>query len=261
MRTNNILSILLVMMLGWVGSLSVANASIGANPNDYTKKIMLERFNRVKADIYYASKTTGMDMADLTAIASIESGLISSAKNQHSSASGMLGHTKGTWAADRKAYHSKLGLPANAKVTNPRASLLIGAGGLMESKRYLVERTHLTEDQIQLGDQYMSHFLGRDTAVRVLNSSSGTPMNKLVRISRGNHGMFVKPNGKVRTAHEFRVYLNTIVERERSFYKSQIKQYVVKQERKEIRRKYPTADYELMMAQSNTAHFIGWGNS
>jgi hypothetical protein len=260
MRTNNILSILLVMLLGWVGCLSAANASVGANPDDYTKKVMLERFNKVKADIYYASKTTGMDMADLTAIASIESGLISGAKNRHSSASGMLGHTKGTWAADRKAYHSKLGVAANAKVSNPRASLLIGAGGLMESKRYLVERTHLTENQIQLGDQYMSHFLGRDTAVRVLNSKSGTPMNRLVRISPGNRGMFVKPNGKVRTAREFRVFMNTLVERERAFYKSQIKQYVVNQERKDIHRKYLAADDQLMMAQSNTFRYVGWSN-
>jgi hypothetical protein len=260
MKSTNILSILLAMVLVWMGSLSVAQASVGANPNDYTKKVMSERFNKVKADLYYASKTTGMDMGDLTAIASIESDLKSGARNQHSSASGMLGHTKGTWAADRKAYHSQVGLSSNASRTNARASLLIGAAGLMDSKRFLVERTHLTESQVKLGDQYMTHFLGRDMAVRVLNSNSNTPMNRLVKISKGNYGLFVKPNGKVRTAREFRTFLNTIVERERAAYIEQIKQYKTAERQKEIERDYYTGDSKLIVAQANTAQYVGWGS-
>lgn len=260
MKPTNILSIVLAMVLVWMGSLSAAHASVGAKPNDYTKKVMSERFNKVKADLYYASKTTGMDMGDLTAIASIESDLRSSAQSRHSSASGMLGHTKGTWAADRKTYHTQVGLSSNVARSNARASLLIGAAGLMDSKRYLVERTHLSESQVKLGDQYMTHFLGRDMAVRVLNSNSNTPMSRLVKISKGNYGLFVKPNGKVRTAREFRTFLNTIVEQERAAYIEQIKQYKTAQRTKEIKRDFPTADDELLMAQANTAQYIGWGS-
>lgn len=259
MKSTNILSILLAVALVWIGSLSVAHASVGAKPNDYTKKVMSERFNKVKADLYYASKTTGMDMGDLTAIASIESGLISSAKSKHSTASGMLGHTRGTWAADRKAYHSQLGLSPNVRASNARASLLIGAGSLMDSKRYLVERTHLTESEIKLGDQYMSHFLGRDMAVRVINSNSNTSMNRLVKISKGNYSFFVKPNGKVRTAREFRVFMNTLVERERAFYSDQIKQFTTVEKEQDTKREFPETDKQLITAQINTAKYIGWG--
>lgn len=260
MKSTNILSIMLAMVLVFVGSLSVAHASVGANPTDYTKKVMSERFNKVKADLYYASKTTGMDMGDLTAIASIESDLKSNAANRHSSASGMLGHTKGTWAADRKAYHNKVGLASNASRTNARASLLIGAASLLDSKRYLVERTHLTESQVKLGDQYMTHFLGLDKAVRVINSNSNTPMNRLVTISKGNRSLFVKPNGKVRTAREFRTFMNTLVEQERAVYVEQIKKYKTAQRQREIKRDFPDADQELIMAQANTAKFVGWGS-
>lgn len=260
MKSTNILSILLAMVLVWMGSLSVAHASVGANPNDYTKKVMSDRFNKVKADLYYASKTTGMDMGDLTAIASIESDLKSSARSKHSSASGMLGHTKGTWAADRKAYHSQLGLSPNVRVSNARASLLIGAASLLDSKRYLVERTHLSESQVKLGDQYMTHFLGRDMAVRVINSSSSTPMNRIVKISKGNWGLFVKPNGKVRTAREFRTFMNTIVERERAAYIEQIKEYKTAQRYQEIKSDFPEADEHLIIAQANTTKYIGWGS-
>lgn len=260
MKSTNILSILLTMVLVLMGSLSVAHASVGANPNDYTKKVMSDRFNKVKADLYYASKTTGIDMGDLTAIASIESDLKSSARSKHSSASGMLGHTKGTWAADRKAYHSQLGLSSNVRPSNARASLLIGAASLLDSKRYLVERTHLSESQVKLGDQYMTHFLGRDMAVRVINSNSGTPMNRIVKISKGNWGLFVKPNGNVRTAREFRTFMNTIVERERAAYVEQIKQYKTAQRYQEIKSDFPETDEQLIMAQVNTAKFIGWGS-
>lgn len=262
MKTNNILSIFLAMVLGLVGSLSVAQASVGANPNDYTKKIMLDRFDKVKADIYYASKTTGMDMGDLTAIASIESGLLSNAKHSDKryTSAGMLGHTSRTWATDRKTYHAVYGVPANAKVSNAKASLLIGAASLVNDKQFIVERTHLTADQIRLGDQYMTHFLGRDMAVRVLNSNSGTPMNKLVRISKANWNMFVKPNGKVRTAREFRSYLNTIAQRERDFYSEEIKTYTAYQRKSEIRQEFHIGNDALIMAQANTAKFIGWGS-
>lgn len=260
MKSTNILSIMLAMVLVLMGSLSVAHASVGANPNDYTKKVMSERFNKVKADLYYASKTTGMDMGDLTAIASIESDLKSSARSKHSSASGMLGYTKGTWVAHRKAYHNQVGVSSSARVSNPRANLLIGASSLMDSKRYLAERTHLSESQIKLGDQYMAHFLGLDLAVKVLNSSSNTSMSRLVRItSKGNQNLFVKPNGKVRTAREFRTFLNNIVERERAAYIEQVKTYKTAQRREQIQREFPGPDEQLIMAQANTAKYIGWG--
>jgi hypothetical protein len=258
MNTNKILSILIAVVLGWVGSLSIAQASVGANPNDYTTKTMLDRFDKVKADLYYASKVTGMDMGDLTAIASIESSLQANVGNKHSTASGMLQHTKGTWASDRRAYHAQLGVPANAKVTNPRASLLIGAGGLMDAKRFLVERTHLSADQVRPGDQYMTHFLGRDCAARVINSNSGTPMNRIVKISKGNRAMFVKPNGQVRTAREFRLYLDQIVKRERDFYAAQVKQYSTAKLKQDILKEMDNVDPVMAMAQYNTSSLVGW---
>lgn len=260
MKNNYILSSLILILLGWALSIVSAHASVGANPTDYTKKVMSDRFNKVKEDLYYASKTTGMDMGDLTAIASIESNLKSSAKSKYSSASGMLGHTKGTWVADLKVYHSKVGLPPNARVYNPRASLLIGAASLLDSKQYLIEHTHLSESQVKLGDQYMTHFLGRDAAVKVINSNSNTPMNHIVKISKGNYGIFIKPNGKVRTAHEFRNFMNTIVERERTVYIEQIRQYEIAQQIKDTQHDFQTTTDGLVIAQINTAKYIGWGN-
>jgi len=260
MNTKTILSFFLAILLTWTGSLSVAQASVGANPNDYTKKIMFSRFDKVKDDLYYASKTTGMDMGDLTALASIEADLVSNSKNKHSTASGMLQHTKGTWAIDRKAYHKQVGIPATAKATDPKASLAIGAAGLMDSKRFLAEKTHLTESTVRLGDLYMTHFLGRDAAARVINSNSNTPISKYVRISKGNYSLFVNKNGKVRTTREFRQYLDTIVKREKAFYSNQVTHYANIKERKENQDRFLGVGDEILMAQANTSKYIGWGS-
>ena len=261
MKANSIISTLFVVLLGWIASIAVAHASVGANPNDYTTKIMLERFEKAKKDLYAASKTTGIDMADLTAIASIESGLNQNAKNPHSSASGMLGHTKGTWVSDRKAYHSKLGLPKNVSVKDRKASLLIGAESLQDSKKFLVERTHLSADQVRAGDLYMSHFLGRDKAVKVINSNSNLPISKVVRITKGNWSMFVKPNGKVRTAREFRLYLDQKVKNERAFYAAYIQQYVFKQQGREqmVKAANDLDNHDMTTAISNTEKYVGFG--
>lgn len=259
MNTNKILSILFAVVLGWVGSLSIAQASVGANPNDYTKKIMLDRFDNAKADIYFAAVKTGMDMGDLTAIASIESDLQANVGNKHSTAKGMLQHTKGTWADDRKAYHKKLGLASNVLASDRRASLLIGAEGLMESKRFLIEQTHLTDNQVRPGDLYMTHFLGRTMAAKVINSNSNTPMNKLVRISKGNWGMFMKPNGQPRTAREFRTFLDNIVKRERAFYQHPVMSYAVNRNNQNVIDTLGPADPEMAIAINNTSRYVGWG--
>lgn len=261
MKTNSIISILFVILLGWIASIAAAHASVGANPNDYTTKIMLDRFEKAKKDLYTASKTTGIDMADLTAIASIESGLNQYAKNPHSSASGMLGHTKGTWVSDRKAYHTKLGLPKNVSVKDRKASLLIGAESLQEAKRFLVEKTHLSANQVRSGDLYMSHFLGRDMAVKVINSNSNMPISKVVRITKGNWAMFVKPNGKVRTAREFRLYLDQKVKNERAFYAAIIQQYQFKQQGREqlVEAVDSLNPNDMTTAISNTQKYVGFG--
>lgn len=262
MKTNSIIFILFVIFIGWIASFGMAHASVGTKPNDYTKKIMLDRFDKVKLDLYNASKATGMDMADLTAIASIESSLVPTAKSSCSSASGMLGHTKGTWVSDRKAYHSKLGLPKNASVKDPKASLLIGAESLQDSKRFLVERTHLSAEQVRAGDLYMTHFLGRDMAVRVINSNSNMPINKLVRISKGNWSMFVKPNGQVRTAREFRSFLDQKIKKERAFYAAKIQQFVFNQHgREQLAEAYNGLySHDMTTAIANTEKYVGFGS-
>lgn len=241
-------------------SSTLAYASVGANPNEYTKAVVMKRFDAVKHDFYEASKATGMDMGDLVAIASIESTLNKNAKTKGpGTSSGYLGYTNGTWVTDRKAYHKDLGLPANVSKNNTRANLMIGGKSLVETERFLIENSHLTTQTVRKGDLYMSHFLGVNGALRVINSNSYTPMNKLVSISKANRSHFYKSNGQVRTAREFRLYMDMLVKRERAFYADEIQKY--KLARLADQFPAPVADSindVMSLAMNNTDKYVGW---
>lgn len=202
-----------------------ASASVGSDPNAYVSKIMNGRFDNVKHDLYEASKISGVSMGDMVGIASLESGLTSGAANKHSSAKGVFQYINSTWKSDRKKFHQELGLPHNASVFDQRANILIAGKSLAATKENLIERTHLTKSTIRPGDLYMSHFLGESGAVRVINSKSNTPMNTLVNISAANRPLFVKPNGQVRTAREFRQFLDKRVAKERAFYEDRVREH------------------------------------
>lgn len=213
----------LIMLL--VISTATYASPVSLKYNDHTRSVMLDRFEGVKDHLFEASQVTGIDMAELTAIASLESKLVGNVRNPHGTASGMLQYTNGTWKHKRKMYAKELGLSPNAHQFNVRANLLIGSKDLQETKESLVKRTHLDYDTLRLGDVYMSHFLGEDAAVRLINSYSHKPINKIVKINAGNYRYYYKPNGKIRTAREFRQFMNKIATDELKVYQAEISKY------------------------------------
>lgn len=215
--------ILVASLLGM--TMSNAVASIGAAPNEYTTKIVMKRFDGMKAHFYEAAQVSGFDMGDLVAFSSLESTLRGNVKSQYSNASGALQYIPSTWRQDRGLYAKQLGLPANVAVTNTRANLLIGATSLSNLKQLLIEKSHLTEDTIRIGDLYMSHLVGTNGALAIINSNSNTPISKVISVNNGNRPLYFKPNGQVRTAREFRKHLDFLVKRERAFYQRAVNQY------------------------------------
>lgn len=221
MKTYILLFIALMMS-------TMANASTATTGsqkyNAYAQELMLKRFDNVKADIFEASVTTGINMSELVAIGSLESKLRPDVKARGSTAKGMLQYTDGTWKSKRKQYADELGLASNAHQNNLRANLLIGSKDLQDTKRKLIERTHLTEQTLTLGDVYLAHFLGEDGAVKVINSYSHKPVNQIVAIHAGNP-YYYKPNGQFRTAREMRQHLNHLVKEEMKVYQDAILEY------------------------------------
>lgn len=201
--------------------------SVGTNPNDYTKKIMLSRFNEVKNVLSDAAMKNDFDLETLTAIASIESGLVNNIKNPKSDATGMFQHRQKTWKYELSMYHKDLGLSPNASRKDLKATALVATASLKQTQQFLIEKSHLTPKTIKTGDLYMSHFLGQYGALKVLKAKPNTPISELVKVTSANYRMFYKKDGSLRTAREFRDYMDYLVSNEKKFYRSAIKQHQV----------------------------------
>lgn len=252
--------ILVASLIGM--TMTNAVASIGAAPNEYTTKIVMKRFDGMKAYLYEASQISGFEMADLVAISSIESTLRGNVKSQHSNAAGALQYIPSTWRQDRGLYAKQLGLPANVSVTNTRANLLIGATALYNLKQLLIEKSHLTEDTIRIGDLYMSHLVGTNGALAIINSNSNTPISKVISVNNGNRPLYFKPNGKVRTAREFRQHLDFLVKRERAFYQKAVNNYQIAKASAPIYQSHPIIESDgndmMAVAMNNTDRWVGY---
>ena len=222
---------LTLMLVLFLTSMTV-NASQSTTTRKYSehsKTVMLERFDQIKGDLYHASVTAGISMAELTALGSLESKLRVKAKNPHSTASGVLQYTNGTWKSKKKLYSKELGIKPNAHQYDVKANLLIGAKDMQETKKMLIDKTHLTNETIRLGDLYMSHFAGSGASIKIINSYSHKPINKIIKLHKGNERYYYKPNGQVRTAREFRLFMDQIAQTELKVYEQRIVKYQMKQ--------------------------------
>lgn len=221
---------LTLMLVLFLTSMTV-NASQSTTTRKYSehsKTVMLERFDQIKGDLYHASVTAGISMAELTALGSLESKLRVKAKNPHSTAAGVLQYTNGTWKSKKKLYSKELGIKPNAHQYDVKANLLIGAKDLQETKQKLIEKTHLTNETVRLGDLYMSHFTGTGGAIKIINSYSHKPINKIIKLHKGNNRYYYKPNGQIRTAREFRQFMDQIAQAELKVYEQHIVNYQIK---------------------------------
>ena len=221
---------LTLMLVLFLTSMTV-NASQSTTTRKYSehsKTVMLERFDQIKGDLYHASVTAGISMAELTALGSLESKLRVKAKNPHSTAAGVLQYTNGTWKSKKKLYSKELGIKPNAHQYDVKANLLIGAKDMRDTKKTLIEKTHLTNETVRLGDLYMSHFTGAGAAIKIINSYSHKPIDQIIKLHKGNRPYYYKPNGKVRTAREFRQFMDQIAQAELKVYEQHIVNYQIK---------------------------------
>lgn len=259
---NNLMSILIMLLsLVWFSSVSTAQASVGANPNEYTTKIVMSRLDVLKENFYEASRVSGFDMVDLVAISSIESTLRGNVKSSFGSASGVMQYTSSTWKQDRSLYAAQLGLPANVDVFNPRANILIGATALHNLKQLLIEKSHLTEETLRVGDLYMSHLVGTNGAIAIINSNSNKPINQIVAVTKGNWSMYHKPNGQLRTAREFRQHMDYLVKRERTVYEKQVRSFqLAKNMSNYVDPIENRRDAQMVTAIANSIKYVGYNN-
>lgn len=115
-------------------------------------------------------------------IIGVESGGDPTAKNPNSSATGLGQFTKSTWLSTIKQHFPDLveGKSDDALLklrTNPEWSKKVLDKHIEDNKKVLSNNNVPTSDT----NLYLAHFLGAQTAVRVLNADPTLPVNKVIR--------------------------------------------------------------------------------
>lgn len=200
---------------------SIASASYSTPSKSRAVNPKVGQFLKHKETIIEASQLSGMSVESITAIASHESGIGLNTKNPHSNVKGVMQFTDRTWNSERKQFAKTAGLPANVSVHNPRANILIGSMGMAEDKAYLQKHTKVK--QVTDGDVFMSRFVGRYGATKILNGDPNAPISKYVKLAKGNGGMYYV-KGRVVTVKEFRQKMDNIMTKEKNIHRKQLNQ-------------------------------------
>lgn len=154
----------------------------------------------VQGTILAAARMVGVDPQLMATIANIESGFNPNAKAPTSSASGLYQFINDTWKGMLKKYGSKYGIAPGTSQFDPRANALLGAEFLRENmqtlKKYL--KRPITDT-----DLYTAHFMGADTAGRMLSRDPNADAVALYpKAARANQSIFFNKSGGSRTIGE-----------------------------------------------------------
>ncbi len=183
--------------------------------------------SQVFAAIRQAARATGADFQYLLDTASRESGLKTQAKSATSSASGLFQFVDQTWMGLVKKYGAQYGLDAYASAitrgadgrfkadnpaerqailalkNDPRTSALMAGHYATDSRDRLEDR--LGRD-VGNGELYAAHFLGADSASRLIKLNGSTPnasaASAFPQAANANRSVFYHADGSAKSVRE-----------------------------------------------------------
>lgn len=167
----------------------------------------LHYFEKQRHNILEASNRTGISPDLITAIAFKESGLGRNKYNRGSGTAGVMQFTRTTWRSSLKATHKELGLPSNVSVYNDRANILVAANDLAINKVALKKVLRRTPTD---GELYMTHLIGFNGALKILQGKPNAPISRYVKLYPGNIAL-THYRGRPLTVTKFKERLNLVI--------------------------------------------------
>ncbi|HIB0936377.1 TPA: transglycosylase SLT domain-containing protein [Escherichia coli] len=155
-------------------------------------------WDRHKQTVVKAAKKVGVSPKLATAIASRESNGKANAKNQYSSASGLMQVTRPTGRTMLRKYGKELGLPSNADIMNPKVNALLGTVYLREVRQEMNQRLGRPARDHEV---YLAYHFSPSKAERIIKAR---PSKRMVDIypaaARGNKAWYYHKGGKAKSA-------------------------------------------------------------
>lgn len=193
--------------------------------NEYVEVTLNKLYDKYINYVYEASKKTGLDMTEIAAFMKVESTFNPKAYNSKYGAAGIFQHIPSTWDLYRKRYAKAMGIPTNADVYNPKASIYIGAAALAAEKKQLAKDTYRNPEDIRTGELYLTHLYGYSKAVKIMNAPANTKVSKFVNVYSNSGLTYHNKNKQVMTTAEFIAGVNNKMEKEKSIFEHKSKDY------------------------------------
>ena len=147
----------------------------------------------VKDTVLTAAALIGVSPDTLANFARVESGFQTRIKAKSSSATGLFQFINSTWRGMMDQYGDKLGIPKDAKPTDPVASSLLAAQFIKLNSEVL--RRKLGREP-STADSYMAHFLGPAGASKFLSASPNAIAAEVMPgAATANKSIFYGPSG------------------------------------------------------------------
>lgn len=155
-------------------------------------------WDRHKQTVVKAANKVGVSPKLATAVAGRESNGNAKARNQYSSASGLMGVTRPTARTMLRKYGKELGLPRNANIMNPKVNALLGTVYLREVRQEMNQRLGRPARDHEV---YLAYHFSPAKAERIIKAR---PSKRMVDIypaaARGNKAWYYHKGGKAKSA-------------------------------------------------------------
>ncbi len=162
----------------------------------------------VKDTILTAAALIGVNPQTLANFAKVESGFNTRIKAKTSSATGLFQFINSTWRGMMDQYGSKLGIPRDAKPTDPVASSLLAAQFIKMNADHL--RNKLGREP-SVTDSYIAHFLGPAGASKFLTASpTAIAAEVMPSAANANRSIFYGPSGPRTVAEVYNLMGNKV---------------------------------------------------
>lgn len=165
-------------------------------------------WDAVKDTILTAAALIGVNPNTLANFARVESGFKTNARAGTSSAAGLFQFINSTWRGMMDSFGSQLGIPPNAKPTDPVAASLLAAQFIKSNGDYL--RGTLGREP-SVADSYMAHFLGPSGAKKFFEAPPDAIAARILPgAASANRTIFYGPSGARTVAEVYQLMSNKV---------------------------------------------------
>lgn len=217
---SRLLNVMLALMM------AVSLPSLASTSSPKFNEVGFEQYKDV---LLRASENTGVTAIELFVFTSIESNFKGKAKNGN--ATGLTQIMPKTCRHLVRTYGKQYGIKKTSNCKDPYVNAVMTAEYIKENKPIVRKSVNRG---VTIDEAWMAHFIGPQTAARVLKAKSTDRITRYVAGTKGNES-FLYSKGKPLSVGQFKSLIKRKVDRHMKVYQDQVAYHVINKASERIR--------------------------